>query len=267
MAKRPRRVTGLAVLVGIGALLAGCTQPVARAGASVAVAEVQSNTETVGSGAACIPDLNTTHISLIAPTRGGATGAISSTDTAQQVREGAVPAPPNSHIVTAGTVPLHSAAAAPGAGVGASLGTPTIYLYETDCAPSDVRAFYVATLLQNQWIGSFTPASGAAGQGGLTTTAGSPRTSSSGANVTLFDLAALTSGRFVNAHPNGHATAFISVLAAIQAPGTPLERHPTYVEIIDQQATGNSRTPLLPPTVKTTPNVGASAAPPATPTP
>lgn len=267
MAKRQRRAAGLAVLIGVGAVLAGCTQPVARAGASVAVADIQSNTETVGSGAACIPDLNTTHISLVSPTLGGASGVISSASTAQQVREGAVPAPPNSRLVTAGTVPLQSSAAGAGAGIRASLGTPTIYLYETDCAPSDVRAFYVAALLQNQWLGNFTPASGAAGQGGLTPSAGSPRNSGTGANVTLFDFADLTSGRFVNSHPSGSSTAFIRVLAAIEAPGTPLERHPTYVEVIDQQASGNSRTPLLPPTEATTPNVGASAAPPATATP
>jgi hypothetical protein len=248
----------LIALVCVGLVLSGCGQ----AGSPAASAAVTSYTSlaTVDSGAFCIPDLDTTHISLVPLQPGGATGGVSSTNDAQQVREGAVPAPPNSRLVTQGRVISQAPISGPGSP--ALTGQMTMDLYETSCSPGDVQAYYVAVLLQNQWSGAFVPASGAAVR---SVSAGAGRgsaASAGGAAVTLFDLAALTTGRFVNVHPKGDAVVFITALAAIEAPGTPQERHPTYVQLILQPSASTAATPTLPPSAATTPNVGASAAPP-----
>jgi hypothetical protein len=73
--------------------------------------------------------------------------------------------------------------------------------------------FYQAVLTQNQWIGSFTPATTA----GATTQSS---TSSVSAGVpprgsTLVDMQTLTAGNFSNANPAGESVAFITVVAAI----------------------------------------------------
>jgi hypothetical protein len=236
-----------------GLLLGGCGD--AGGPAASAAFTTYTSLATVDSGAFCIPDLDTTHISLAPLQPGGATGVVSSDHDAEQVREGAVPAPPNSRLVTRGRVASPSPSG--GAGSPGLTGQMTMDLYETSCSPGDVQAYYVAVLLQNQWSGAFVPASGAAVKG-----ASAGATPAGSAAVTLFDLAALTTGRFVNVHPRGDVVVFITVLAAIEAPGTPQERHPTYVRLILQPLTSTAATPMLPPTVATTPNVGASAEPP-----
>ena len=228
---------GLAAALAAGLSLAACG---AAPGAPV-IAVTSTQVATVGSGAECIPDLTTTHISLVALRRGSGTGAIPSGSGAQQVREGAVPAPPLARLLSSG----HIAAAPPG---GAQ-----VFLYQTSCAPGDVQAYYVAALNENQWTGEFVPASGAA--------AAPPHGTGVGEG-TLFDLTSLATGRFVNVHPRGVTAAFILVLAAIQAPGTAAEQHPTYVQIVMEPSATGSHGPILPPTVATTPDVGASAAPP-----
>jgi hypothetical protein len=185
---------------------------------------------------------------------------VSSDHDAQQIREGAVPAPPNSRLVTRGRV----ASPSPNGGAGSPglTGQMTMDLYETSCSPGDVQAYYVAVLLQNQWSGGFVPASGASVRSASAGAAPGSAAPASSAAVTLFDLAALSTGRFVNVHPKGDAVVFITVLAAIEAPGTPRERHPTYVQFILQPSASTASTPTLPPSAATTPNVGASAAPP-----
>jgi hypothetical protein len=250
----PRRWVALGAVTSAVLISSACTQP---PGATLSAAAM-TTIATVGSGADCIPDLSTTHISLAPVREAGATGDVPSNQSADQVRQGAVPAPPNGQLVAMGTL------GAPGAGGPAPvpLGTPMIFLYQTSCGPSDVSTFYVAALNQNQWLGSFTPASGASGAASFAT---KPPPAGTGAATRLFDLTALATGRFVNIHPRGDTTAFITVLAAIEAPGTPAERHPTYVQIIAVQTPSTAGTALLPPSAATTPNVGAAAAPPSTP--
>jgi hypothetical protein len=252
-------IRGAAIaLACAGIVLGGCGQ--ANSPAASAAVATYTSLATVDSGAFCIPDLETTHISLAPLQPGGATGVISSDTDAQQVREGAVPAPPNSRLVTQGRIVSPSPTG--GTGSPALTGQMTMDLYETSCSPGDVQAYYIAVLLANQWSGAFVPASGAAGSSASAGAAPGNAAPASRGAVTLFDLAALTSGRFVNVRPKGDAVVFITVLAAIEAPGTPQERHPTYVQLIHQRLPSTAATPTLPPTVATTPNVGASAAPP-----
>ena len=238
--------------IAAAAVLASACGPARDAAAAGAI---NTNIATVGSGADCIPDLNTTHISLVALQRTGATGVVPSGSSAEQVREGAVPAPPRARLLTTGQITEGQNG---GGTASLSLGSPQIFLYQTSCAPGDVQAYYVAVLNENQWTGEFVPASGAASlpvHVANTANAG-------GAIVTLFDLTSLATGRFVNLHPRGDTAAFIDIVAAIQAPGTATEQHPTYVQIVVQPSAAGSQVPILPPTVATTPDVGASAAPP-----
>lgn len=258
LGKRRHFLRFLIVPATAGFLLAGCGQ---AGSAAIKTVVTYTSIATVDSGAECVPDLNTTHISLVPPVRGTAGGVVPSDANAQQVRGGAVPAPPNGQIISQGAIVPQTTGAA-GSTESSALDRSAVYLYETSCGPGDVQAFYVAALLQNQWSGSFVPASGTAPhRTSATSTHGGAV--AGGAAVTLFDLAALTTGRFVNVHPSGDAVAFIEVLAAIVAPGSPQERHPTYVQIIIQPRPSTAGTPPLPPSAATTPNVGASAAPPA----
>jgi hypothetical protein len=253
--KAPGPMVGILAIAGL--LLAGCGQ--ADNAATVATTAYTS-VATVDSGAECIPDLNTTHLSLVPLQPGGATGEVPSNADPQQVRDGAVPAPPNAQLVTQGrVVPQPTAAGDASTSV---LRPATLFLYETGCGPVDVQAYYVAALLQNQWAGSFVPASGAQPSTASASASRSSAAVGGDTTVTRFDLATLRSGRFVNVHPQGDTVVFVEVLAAVVAPGTPQERHPTYVQLIVQPSGSTAETPLLPPSVVTTPNVGASAAPP-----
>lgn len=247
---RINRRMSLAAVLAAGMFVAACG---AAPGAPM-VAVTSTRVATVGSGAECIPDLNTTHINLVALHRAGGTGVFPSGSSAQQVREGAVPAPPLARLLARGQI----GDSQNGGGSASPLGAPQIVLYRTSCAPGDVQAYYVAVLTENQWTGEFVPASGAATvPAQMAVAAGA-----SGAGVTLFDLTSLATGRFVNMHPRGDTAAFIDVVAAIRAPGTTGEQHPTYVQIVVQPSRGDHQVPILPPTMATTPDVGASAAPP-----
>lgn len=256
MLLRHRHAPFVTTLVTVGALLTACGQ--APQPGAVSVAETTSATAVVGSGASCIPDLNTSHVSVVGLRRGDATGIVPSGVTAQQVREGTVPPPPESRLVTAGAVPLPVSSNGTQAG-GLGVGQPGVRLYQTDCGSSDIRRYYAATLLQDQWIGGFTPATDAGSAASIAAPSGAAR---SGTNLTLFDFAALETGRFINVHPSGDTAAFIVVLPAIESPGSPLERHPTYVEVLTQPSPSTSTTKQLPPSIVTTPNTGVSALPP-----
>ncbi|HEV7216647.1 MAG TPA: hypothetical protein VGP33_16190, partial [Chloroflexota bacterium] len=131
-----------------GVVVAACGS---APGATTAAA-TSSNVATVGSGANCIPDLNTTHVSLVALQRAEAAGEISSGSSAQQVREGAVPAPPLARLLAQGRMSQTPRA---GSAVSSAFGGPQVFLYQTSCDPSDVRAYYVAVLGENQWTGEF----------------------------------------------------------------------------------------------------------------
>jgi hypothetical protein len=248
MCARQRPPAPLASLSIAMLLLASCSvssQPTGRPG-QANVAAALGVTETVGAGGVCVPDLTDMGVRVAAPRQGAATGVIVSPVSAEQVRLGTVPPPPDSHVVATGKA----------AGTtGAPFANQQFVLYETGCAPVAVQTFYVAILRQNQWNGDFNPASGT----DIPLNRPQPET---GPTVVLADLADFTSGAFINVNPASANVAFINVLGAIVAPGTgPSERHPTYVQIVTQQ-TRNPQAPSLAPNVDTTPDVGASGGPP-----